>query len=91
MRKKMIDVSVEDYLVFVRGYRPKLLRDVTHICEPPQERFCDDSGDEVWPEFVVADCKLVDDGYGDVDPRPKNARPTPWWREGCRIREDWLA
>lgn len=90
-RTKLTDVDEATYVAFLKWAGARVVRDVTTICEPPQENYNDFSGDLVWPYSVVATASLVTHWPGICeDPRPVDERLTPWWRTNTRIHPDWL-
>ena len=98
-----VEVSRDDFAAFLRWAgdhfpQRKLERSVTMICEPPAEHFYDlDLPKSLGHEAIAASSSLssIWPGIVDEDPRPVDQRPTSWWREHCRIRQDlhdaWMA
>ena len=85
------ECSAEEVVAFIAwaSTQAKLERDVKMFMEPPFETFYDCAESGRGHESIICGAMLIDTGHGEPDPRPVDQRPTVWWRENCRVRDDW--
>ena len=88
-----MDVSYKEYEHFIKWasdfYPNRIIRDVSMVPDPPIESFYDKEEEGV--KGIIAQASILWGERDGIDPRPEYERKTPWWRDHCHIRVDWIS